>query len=113
MVLKISIILIAIFSGWLFTEIKEFLVHGGYDNKLAVVLLKIIFIFNAIFVCILWDIISQKYFSEQIDSNNETPGSTPESVNFLNLNKSLAKSNRSKSKSRKTRYTDHFNFNSE
>jgi len=106
-------LLIAIFSGWLFTEIKEFIVHGGYDNKLAVVLLKIIFIFNAILVCVFWDVLPQKYFSQPTVPNDDTHISTPESLNFFNLNKSLAKSIRSSSKSRRTRYTDHFNINSE
>ena len=62
---KIPLVILAIFSGWLFSEIKEFIVHGGHDNKLAVSLLKITFIFNMMMLSIFWDAISQKYFFQK------------------------------------------------
>ncbi len=49
---KVSLVILAIFSGWLFAEIKEYIVHGGHDNKLAVSLLKITLFFKMMMLSI-------------------------------------------------------------
>src|SRR5690348_7621111 len=49
--MKILIIL-SLLSGWLVTEIKDFILIGGVQNHFAFILLKIIFIATASAICI-------------------------------------------------------------
>ena len=42
--MKLFLFGVAILSGWLYNELKEFFTVGGLENKLATILLKIIFI---------------------------------------------------------------------
>jgi amino acid transporter len=44
-------IIFALLTLWLLTELKEFFLNGGATNKLAFVLLKIIFIFIMMVMC--------------------------------------------------------------
>ncbi len=107
MTIKISYILIAILSGWIFSEVKDFILSGGFDNKLATILLKIILLLYGIAICAFLDFNYQKYFpaSDEILENEMTPKP------FLDLNKSIrstSKSQRSASKSRRTRASEFF-----
>ena len=87
--MKVSFIIIAILSGWLFSEIKDFILNGGFDNKLATILLKIVFILLGIIICTFLDY--EKYF--QPKEKHETPSTPPPE---LETNKSV----RSRSNSR-------------
>ncbi len=64
--MKISIFGIAILSGWLYSELKDFLMNGGLENKLAIIILKILFISLFIFVLAFVDLnqllLSKKHF---------------------------------------------------
>jgi len=101
--MKFHIIVIAILSGWLFSEIKDFIVSGGFDNKLATILIRIIFIINGILICAFTDFNFQKYFNlleTKEDVLTPTPYPCPTMTNLLN------NSRRSASKSRRTRFSD-------
>jgi hypothetical protein len=107
MTIKISYILIAILSGWIFSEVKDFILNGGFENKLATILLKIILLMYGIALCAFFDFNYQKYLTP-ID---ETPTNEITAKPFLDLNKSLrsiSKSHRSGSKSRRTRASEFF-----
>ncbi len=45
-----DLVILAILSGWLAAELKEFFINGGISNALAFSLLKIIFIIALILV---------------------------------------------------------------
>ena len=89
--MKVSLLIIAILSGWIFSEMKDFILNGGYDNKIATIILKIIFILVGILVCVFFDFNYEKYF--QPKENHETPSTPPPE---LETNKSV----RSRSNSR-------------
>jgi len=89
--MKVTLNILAILSGWLFSEMKDFIMNGGYDNKLATILLKIVFILVGILMCAFFDFNYEKYF--QPKEKHETP-STPSPE--LETNKSV----RSRSNSR-------------
>jgi hypothetical protein len=73
--MKVTLIILAILSGWLFSEMKDFIMNGGYDNKLATILLKIVFILVGILICALFDFNYEKYF--QPKEKHETPSTPP------------------------------------
>ena len=107
MTVKISYILIAILSGWIFSEVKDFVLNGGFDNKLATILLKIILLLYGIALCAFFDFNFQKYLPppDETQENEITPKP------YLDLNKSIrstSKSQRSASKSRRTRASEFF-----
>ena len=112
---KVPLVILAIFSILLFTEIKEFIVHGG-QNKLAVSLLKITFIFNMMMLSIFWDVISQKYFLKN-EANQDPPTNCADSSDSCIIERSTAKSStalrRSLSKSRRNRFENDLNMNSD
>ena len=113
---KVPLVILAIFSGWLFSEIKEFIVHGGHDNKLAVSLLKITFIFNMMMLSIFWDAISQKYLFKN-EPKQDPPTNCADSSDSCIIERSTAKSStalrRSLSKSRRNRFENDLNMNSD
>jgi len=97
-----SLIVIGILSGWLFSEIKEFIVNGGLDNKLATILIKIIFIVFGIVFFSFSDFILGKFFTI---SGTIKETITPTQLAVDKVNCSL----RSISKTRRTRFTDFCN----
>jgi hypothetical protein len=103
--MKVALIVMAILSGWLFSEIKDFILNGGCDNKLATILLKVIFIVVGILICAFSDFNFEKFFL--FKDKHEKPTPTPE----LDLNRSTFSRSNSKTR-RKNRFTD-FNLNSE
>lgn len=47
------LIIMSLLSGWLVTELKDFILIGGIQNSFAFILLKIIFISTCIAICII------------------------------------------------------------
>ena len=68
--MKVEMIIIAFFSGWLINEIKEVLVNGGFDNKLAFTLLKIVFICICILIFGTFEIPFRNLFRNAIDETH-------------------------------------------
>jgi ribosomal protein L33 len=48
------LILLAMLSGWLFSEIKEFFYNGGLGNLLAFGLLRIVFVLSSIIITVMF-----------------------------------------------------------
>ncbi len=103
--MKVPLIIMAILSGWLFSEMKDFILNGGCDNKLATILLKVIFIIVGILICAFSDFNFEKFFPSKDKQDTPTPPSE------LVFNNSTRSRSISKAK-RKNRFTD-FNLNSD
>ncbi len=94
MIMKASLIVIALLSGWLIAELKDFVLNGGFDNKLATILLKIIFIMNGILICALCDFNLQRFFPsfERLRNSYDTPGPIPRTNNSNTSRRSVSRS---------------------
>ena|ERR1700733_8155262 len=100
-------ILIALFSGWLIIELKDFLSNGGINNALAFTLLKIVFIITAMIVTGVYITGEPEYF---LSVKEETPegseGPKPKTNPFSFVNQVLAERKRSRSKPRYNRFEE-------
>ena len=99
-------ILIALFSGWLIIELKDFLSNGGINNTLAFTLLKIVFIVTAM-------IVTGVYITNDGDIyvavKDETPEETKPRTNpFSFVTQALQHRNRSRSRTRSNRFEGNY-----
>ena len=104
--MKVSLIIIAILSGWLFSEMKDFILNGGFDNKIAIIILKIVLILIGIMICAFNDFNFDKYFLSK--EKIETPSTPPPEYD---LNKSVR--SRSNSRGRRQIKPVDFSINSD
>ncbi len=97
-------ILIALFSGWLIIELKDFLSNGGINNMLAFTLLKIVFIVTAMIITgVLLSQEPEIYMSQTED----TPGENKPKPNpFSFVSQVLAQRKRSRSRTRCNRFEE-------
>ena len=70
--MKIFMLVTAILSGWLYTEVKDFVLNGGLDNKLALIILKILFISIFLVVVGALDINYKKFIDNDGHVNTHT-----------------------------------------
>ena len=111
--MKVFMALIAILTGVLYTEIKEFILNGGLENKLALILIKILFV--AIFIVIIGflDFNYTKYFMNDIfkinvDNDSQDPPPDESAKQQVKLKRALSIA-RSRSNNRINKFNREFN----
>ena len=106
--MKAVIFIIAILSGFLYNEFKDFLVNGGLEHKLALTLLKIFIICFLILLLSIFEVPVRSLF---IERNNNTPETTPVSDTksvVASVKDNASRTTRSVSSRRRARFSDFY-----
>ena len=103
--MKAVIFIIAVISGFLYNEFKDFLVNGGLEHKLALTLLKILLICFLILMLSIFEVPVRSFFIER-NTPVDTPVSDTKSV-VCSVKDNASKTTRSVSR-RRARFSDFY-----